>query len=209
MFFIYAFSYIAVSLQNMFAGLLKKNKDANEESTKNMMNHSAKKDAFLIDACQQGSLNLVQKFITKDFCSPNLLSPDGKSLVQLALEGGHDAVVMYLLLEQHAAVVDARGVKGLPKDEKADSLHISLIKMCVMKTTDREKAFAVAMEALAHSTNQTLSALLLAEMYKEVRQMGGGWGERLRERESQREGFPSTHFVLTNIEMYAYILRLS
>ena len=116
---------------------------------------------------------------------------------------------MYLLLEQHAAVVDARGVKGLPKDEKADSLHISLIKMCVMKTTDREKAFAVAMEALAHSTNQTLSALLLAEMYKEVRQMGGGWGERLRERESQREGFPSTHFVLTNIEMYAYILRLS
>jgi hypothetical protein len=56
--------------------------------------HSAKKDAFLIDACAQGSLNLVIKFITENGCSPNLKGPDGKSLVQIALEGGHEEVVM-------------------------------------------------------------------------------------------------------------------
>ena len=56
--------------------------------------HSAKKDKFLIDACAQGSLNLVIKFITENGCSPNLKSPEGKSLVQIALEGGHEEVVM-------------------------------------------------------------------------------------------------------------------
>jgi hypothetical protein len=59
--------------------------------------HSAKKDAFLIDACSQGSLNLVQKFITENHCSPNLKSPEGKCLIQLALEGGHEEVVMCAL----------------------------------------------------------------------------------------------------------------
>ena len=55
---------------------------------------SAKKDSFLIDACAQGSLDLVIKFITENGCSPNLKSPEGKSLVQIALENGHEEVVM-------------------------------------------------------------------------------------------------------------------
>ena len=65
-----------------------KKKDGDENK------HSAKKDTFLIDACAQGSLNLVIKFIGENGCSPNLKSPEGKSLIQIALEGGHEEVVM-------------------------------------------------------------------------------------------------------------------
>ena len=129
--------------------------------------HSAKKDAFLIDAATQGSLNLVVKFISESGCSPDLLSAEGKCLIQLALEGGHEAVVMYLFLECHARVVYAAGL-GLKGVQGFDCLHISLIRQCVVKTSDREKGFQVACEALAHSSNPTLSSLLLAEMYGEV-----------------------------------------
>ena len=128
--------------------------------------HSAKKDAFLIDAASRGSLDLVRKFITEDGCSPNLKSPEGKSILQLALEGGHDEVVMYLFLEHKALVVPARGLRVI--EDSPDCLHISLLKSCVEKSTDRDKAFQVACEALAHSSNMVLSALLLAEMYGEV-----------------------------------------
>ena len=86
--------------------------------------HSAKKDAFLIDAASRGSLDLVRKFITEDGCSPNLKSPEGKSILQLALEGGHDEVVMYLFLEHKALVVPARGLRVI--EDSPDCLHISL-----------------------------------------------------------------------------------
>eukprot|EP00520_Triparma_pacifica_P005969 CAMPEP_0118653476 /NCGR_PEP_ID=MMETSP0785-20121206/11849_1 /TAXON_ID=91992 /ORGANISM="Bolidomonas pacifica, Strain CCMP 1866" /LENGTH=854 /DNA_ID=CAMNT_0006546017 /DNA_START=263 /DNA_END=2828 /DNA_ORIENTATION=- len=128
--------------------------------------HSAKKDAFLLDAVARGDLNLTKKFITESGCSPNLKNPEGKSLVQLALEGGHDSVVMYLFLEHKAVVTAAKGLHI--KEHSADCFHISLIKTCVEKTTDRDKAFQVACEALAHSSNPILSALLLAEMYGQV-----------------------------------------
>ena len=100
-----------------------------------------------------------------------LYEKEGKALVQLALEGGHEAVVIYLMLECGAKVVNAKAVPNFK--EKVDGrlpnfFHINLIKQCVMNSTDREKGFAVAIESLAHSSNQTLSALLLAEMYKNV-----------------------------------------
>jgi len=159
-----------VKAKNMFAGLLKKNKKESSEEDAEKKNHSAKKDKFLIDACQQGSLSLVKKFIVDSGCSPNLME-GGKALVQLALEGGHEAVVIYLMLECGAKVVNAKAVPNFK--EKVDGrlpnfFHINLIKQCVMNSTDREKGFAVAIESLAHSSNQTLSALLLAEMYKNV-----------------------------------------
>lgn len=74
-------------------------------------NQSAKKDAFLIDAASRGDLNLVTKFITESGCSPDLKDPEGKCIVQLALEGGHDSVVMYLLMEHGARVAPAKGLR--------------------------------------------------------------------------------------------------
>ncbi|GMH56808.1 hypothetical protein TrST_g14066 [Triparma strigata] len=144
----------------MFKGMGKKNKDANK--------NSQKKNAFLIDAASRGSLDLVQKFITENECSPNLKDSEGKSLIQLALEGGHDSVVMYLFLEHNARVVPAKGIRNIKEDEEPDCLHISLLRQCVEKSTDRDKGFQVACESMAHSSNPVLTGLLLAEMYKEV-----------------------------------------
>ncbi|GMH84644.1 hypothetical protein TL16_g09982 [Triparma laevis f. inornata] len=144
---------------NKFKGMGKK-KASNQ--------NSQKKNAFLIDAASRGSLDLVQKFITENECSPNLKNGEGKSLVQLALEGGHDTVVMYLFLEHNALVVPAKQLRNIKEDEEPDCLHISLLRQCVEKSTDRDKAFQVACESMAHSSNPVLTGLLLAEMYKEV-----------------------------------------
>ena len=134
---------------------------------------SAKKDAFLIDACSLGSLQLVRKFVEENGCSADLKCPAGKCLLQIALEGGHEEVVMYLLLEQDAVIQPAKNLDAAAAAHwggslGADCLHVSLVKACVEKTSDREKGFQVACEALAHSSNQTLTALLLAEMYGQV-----------------------------------------
>lgn len=106
----------------------------------------------------------MTKFISESGCSANLKDSDGKCLIQLALEGGHDAVVMYLFLEHGAEVTQAKGLRNI-KEAMPDCLHTSLIKTCVEKTADRDKAFQVSCEALAHSSNPIISALLLAEMY--------------------------------------------
>ena len=105
--------------------------------------HSAKKDAFLIDAVSSGDLSLVTKFITESGCSPNLRSPEGKCLVQLAIEGGHEAVVMSLFLDHSASLAPAKGLRN-NKDHHADCFHISLLKTCVEKSTDSDSSWFTA-----------------------------------------------------------------
>ena len=170
-----------------------------KEKPKEEFQHSAKKDAFLLDACSQGSIDLVRNLITLNGCSPNLKDGTGKSLVQLAMEGGHEHIVLYLFIEQKALLPVAVGLRTnigrmgsttslkLPKlhpstalssnssssnsesnNAEGDIFHISLLRTAVIKTSDKEKGFQLACEAISHSSNATISALLLAEMYSEI-----------------------------------------
>ena len=147
--------------------------------------HSAKKDVFLIDACQQGSLDLAKKLIIENGCSPNLKNSEGKSLIQLAMEGGHEDIVLYLFIEQKALLPTAKGyflrsggnVNTLKVkksklhpvlEEEGDIFHIQLMYNAVIKNNDKEKGFQLVCEAISHSCNATISALLFAEMYGEI-----------------------------------------